>query len=102
MSDKAREAGFEALYPGGTHRQLEANEPDFARFNAAIDAYLAALGETHAIVPREATDAMIDATQDCDVNPSRIDDGRGATDVEEVKAMVGEIYHAMLSAAETK
>ena len=53
MSDsKAREAAARAH-----QKQMGVLGGDPA--NAAIDAYIAALGETHAIVPREPTEAMI-------------------------------------------
>ena len=43
------------------HRSEECNE---VALRAAVSAYLAALNETHALVPREASDSMTEAAQD--------------------------------------
>ena len=66
MSDsKAREAAARALSELHIEASLEKGSGwrVAARrgANAAIDAYIAALGETHAIVPREPTEAMLEA-----------------------------------------
>lgn len=102
MSDsKAREAAARAIFvEDGPHTHpWEMQNPyrinEFRTMaNAAIDAYIAALGETHAIVPRNPTVAMIRALT--------------ATWDEEGKAQVAkwslgtfaEDYRAMLNAAE--
>jgi hypothetical protein len=44
---------------------------------AAVTAYLAALQETHALVPREATDSMTDAASDAAGDYFEIDGDRG-------------------------
>jgi len=62
MTDKAREAAARALSKLHIEASLEKGSgwrvAAHRGANAAIDAYLVALGETHAVVPREATEAM--------------------------------------------
>lgn len=69
-------------------------------FLDGLDAFLASLSKTCAILPREPTEAMVRAAQDVEISPSRIDGGCGAPDLGEVKAMIREIYRAMLAATE--
>lgn len=75
--------------------RINTNQPfgvdPFDIASAAIDAYIAALGETHAIVPREPTEAMLRAG---DSLGSYGDERRYLTDDE-----LSDIYRAMLNAA---
>jgi len=78
--------------------------PFEAMIDAAIDAYLAALGETHAVVPRELTDALFDAVND--LMPSIFDlqegiEKHGDDVFYEVFPGPTELWDAMLKAAET-
>jgi len=72
--------------------------------NAVIDAYLAALRETHAVVPRELTDALFDAVND--LMPSIFDlqegiEKHGDDVFYEVIPVPDQLWTAMLKAAET-
>ena len=66
--DEAREAAARAVFGAdGPHThpweiQHHARKDEFRTMaNAAIDAFLAKISETHAVVPREPTEAMLDA-----------------------------------------
>lgn len=56
------------------HRSEECNE---VALRAAVSAYLAALNETHALVPREASDSMTEAAQDAADDHFSIDADKG-------------------------
>lgn len=91
MTERAREAARNAVMSANGAPLDERSE---AIANAAIDAYIAALAETHAIVPREPTAEMISAAIALGVevvskdNPKRLTGGFAT------------VYRAMLNAAE--
>ena len=94
MSDKAREAAARAICENDSDEtwdeEIDSSRAHYRRLaRAAIDAYLVALGETHAVVPRVLTEPM----------------EQGMLDALELRehycdaATVAEVYRAALSAA---
>lgn len=70
---------------------------DDAEFRALMDAALAAIRETHAIVPREPTEAMINAGDSVLADPEIV---RHDGSVHIVDGDVSVVYHAMIEAGE--
>lgn len=84
MTERAREAARNAVMSANGAPLDERSE---AIANAAIDAYITAIGETHAIVPREPTEAMAKAgSYQLEPDTNEIDVAR-------------DVYEAMLNAA---
>ena len=94
MDDReAREAAFERMLAKLEVRASELGGFEIAIFNAAIDAYLASLRKSFAVVPREASEEMI---------MSGIAERHGQPVPEAWSLATQNIYAAMLSAAEGK
>lgn len=71
---------MEAHGYNGIHAREYADEwwrSHLDRARAAVSAYLAALNETHALVPREASDSMTEAAQDAADDHFSIDADKG-------------------------
>lgn len=70
--------------------------------NTAIDAYIAALGETHAIVPREPTEAMLFGSREAWTSPlaQLIVAADMEADAASVERQGRNVWIAMLNAAE--
>lgn len=66
--DEAREAAFAQVMGSIDMPDDNTAEYDEWLFNVAIDAFLAKLSETHAVVPRVATEEMMQASRN--VSPS--------------------------------
>lgn len=94
MSKEAREAAFVEVMGSVGMPDQNAAEYDRWLFDAAIDAYLAALSGTHVMVPREPTEAMM-----WSFNFTAVDkyNHRNLS-----QAFARDVYRAMLSAAEGK
>lgn len=89
MTERAREAAARAIAQAVGKIGVDLFRRDA---NAAIDAYIAALGETHAIVPREPTEAMMWSFNFVAVDKYN---HRNLS-----QAFAQEVYRAMLNAAE--
>ena len=128
MSDKAREAAAGAMtvalknaadqvywWDEADRQIIGGGEPEWTEYtssikladrfdmqaiaNAAIDAYIAALAETHAIVPREPTEAIVKAM--CkSLGPALAALARGDDAPPDDAPGPHELYRAMLNAAE--
>ena len=89
MSDKAREAAHARFW-----ELIDGDDLTDYPLAMAIDAFVAVLSETHAIVPREASEAMVHSA----ATTGRLDSEDSFGD----DRCAREVWSAMLSAAETK